>query len=98
MNFQDRAIAEIQKYFPVVDVRNQTQDGDSLGLAPAQIKPEGYEYIRKVSVGNGDTPSDDAIYGLWPLKHYREPDHITVSAAFSSIDEAFIEIKLWYKS
>ena len=94
--FYDKAITEIKRYFPNVEVLNRTQDSGGFGLA--EIKPEGYEYIRKVSVGNGDTPSADAIHGLRPLKHYREPDHITVSAAFSSIDEAFIEIKLWYKS
>ena len=96
MTFQDRAITEIKRYFPNVEVLNRIQDSGGFGLA--EIKPEGYEYIRKVSVGNGDTPSADAIHDLWHLKHYKEPDHITVSDAFSSIDGAIIVIKLWYKS
>lgn len=96
MTFQDRAIAEIQRYFPNVEVLNRIQDSCGFGLAEA--KPEGYEYLRQVSSGRGDTPEADAIYGLWPLKHYKDPDHITVSSAFAGIDAALIEFKLWYKS
>lgn len=96
MTFQDRAIEEIKRYFPDVEVLNYTQDCGGFGLA--EIREEGYEYIRKVSSGSGDTPEADAIYGLWPLKHYKDPDHITVSSAFSGVDAALIEFKLWYKS
>lgn len=100
MNFQDRAIAEIKSYFPNVEVINRIQESGGFGLA--DLKPEGYEYIERSSMGNGETAEDDAIYRLWSLKHYKDPDHITVSAAFSvkfhDQSQALIEFKLWYKS
>ena len=50
MNFQDRAIAEIKSYFPNVEVINRIQESGGFGLA--EIKPEGYEYIERSSMGN----------------------------------------------
>ena len=98
--FYDKVIAEIKRYFPNVDVLNHIQDSGGFGLA--EIKPEGYEYIERSTMGNGETAEDDAIYRLWILKHYKDPDHITVSAAFSvkfeDQSQALIEFKLWYKS
>lgn len=98
--FKDRAITEIKRYFPNVEVLNRIQESGGFGLA--EIKLEGYEYIERSSMGNGETAEDDAIHGLWSLKHYKDPDHITVSAAFSvnfhDQSQALIEFKLWYKS
>lgn len=100
MTFQERAITEIKRYFPNAEVLNRIQDSGGFGLA--EIKLEGYEVVERSSMGNGETAEDDAIYRLWSLKHYKEPDHITVSAAFSvkfvDQSQALIEFKLWYKS
>lgn len=100
MTFQDRAIEEIKRYFPDVEVLNYAQNCGGFGLA--EIREEGYEYIKQSFMGNGETAEDDAIYRLWPIKHYKDPDHITVSAAFSvkleDQSQALIEFKLWYKS
>ena len=100
MNFQDRAITDIKRYFPNVEVLNRIQESGGFGLA--ELKQEGYECVERSSMGNGEAAEDDATYGLWSLKHYKEPDHITVSAAFSvkfhDQSQALIEFKLWYKS